>query len=350
MFIDQVTITVKAGKGGDGCSSFRREKYIPLGGPDGGDGGRGGDIVLEADPNLTTLIDLRYQKIYQSESGKSGKGQQMTGKSGPTRIIRLPPGTLVKDKDSGELLVDLNQAHQQFVIAKGGDGGRGNMRFKSSIQRAPRKFELGWPGEERTLFLELKLLADVGIIGFPNAGKSTLISKISNARPKIADYPFTTLVPNLGVVRLEEGESFVAADIPGIIEGAHEGKGLGHQFLKHVERTRLLLHLIDFSDPDGEEAILSRYHKLQTELKRFSPELFEKPQILVASKADDPQSQKNIAALQASMIELNPVFFSISSLTGEGIQPLLWKIKEGLPKEGPTEEEKITMMYRQPEA
>ena len=335
MFIDQVTITVQAGNGGNGCSSFRREKYIPLGGPDGGDGGRGGDVVLEADPNLTTLIDLRYQKIYQAEHGRPGRGQQMTGKSGKTLLIRLPPGTLVKDKDSGELLVDLKQSHQQFVIADGGNGGRGNLRFQSSTQRAPRKLEPGWPGGRKNLFLELKLLADVGIIGFPNAGKSTLISKISNARPKIADYPFTTLVPNLGMVRLEEGESFVAADIPGLIEGAHSGKGLGHQFLKHIERTRLLLHLIDFSDSDG-EAILSRYYKLQTELKRFSPELAQKPQILVATKADDPQSQQNILDLQSSMAELNPSFFMISSLTGEGIQTLLWKIKEGLSREEKT--------------
>ena len=336
MFVDQVTITVQAGDGGDGCSSFRREKYIPLGGPDGGDGGKGGDVVLEADPNLSTLIDLRYQKIYRAEHGKPGRGKQMTGKSGQALIIRLPPGTLVKDKDSGELLVDLNEAHQQFTVAKGGNGGHGNLHFQSSTQRAPRRFEPGWPGGCQNLFLELKLLADVGIMGFPNAGKSTLISKISNARPKIADYPFTTLVPNLGVVRLEEGESFVAADIPGLIEGAHTGKGLGHQFLKHIERTRLLLHLIDFSDFD-KDAILSRYHKLQTELKRFSPELSQKPQILVATKADDPQAKKNILDLQASMMELNPVFFLISSLTGEGIQPLLWKIKEGLSREEKTD-------------
>jgi GTP-binding protein len=335
MFVDQVAITVQAGDGGDGCSSFRREKYVPLGGPDGGDGGRGGDVVLETDPNLTTLIDLRYQKTYRAEYGNPGKGKQMTGKSGKTLLIRLPPGTLVKDKDSGELLVDLKEAHQQFIVAKGGNGGHGNLHFQSSTQRAPRKLEPGWPGGSRNLFLELKLLADVGIMGFPNAGKSTLISKISNARPKIADYPFTTLVPNLGVVRLAEGESFVAADIPGLIEGAHTGKGLGHQFLKHIERTRLLLHLIDFSDLD-KDAILSRYHKLQLELKRFSPELSQKPQILVATKADDPQSQQNILDLQASMTELNPSFFMISSLTGEGIQPLLWKIKEGLSREEQT--------------
>ena len=335
MFVDQVAIIAQAGDGGDGCSSFRREKYVPLGGPDGGDGGRGGDVVLETDPNLTTLIDLRYQKTYQAEHGNPGKGKQMTGKSGKNLLIRLPPGTLVKDKDSGELLVDLKEAHQQYIVAKGGNGGHGNLHFQSSTQRAPRKIEPGWPGGSRNLFLELKLLADVGIMGFPNAGKSTLISKISNARPKIADYPFTTLVPNLGVVRLAEGESFVAADIPGLIEGAHTGKGLGHQFLKHIERTRLLLHLIDFSDLD-KDAILSRYHKLQLELKRFSPELAQKPQILVATKADDPQSQQNILDLQSSMAELNPSFFMISSLTGEGIQTLLWKIKEGLSREEKT--------------
>ena len=335
MFVDQVAIIAQAGDGGDGCSSFRREKYIPLGGPDGGDGGRGGDVVLEADPNLSTLIDLRYQKTYRAEHGNPGKGKQMTGKSGKTLLIRLPPGTLVKDKDSGELLVDLKEAHQQYIVAKGGNGGHGNLHFQSSTQRAPRKLEPGWPGGSRNLFLELKLLADVGIMGFPNAGKSTLISKISNARPKIADYPFTTLVPNLGVVRLAEGESFVAADIPGLIEGAHTGKGLGHQFLKHIERTRLLLHLIDFSDLD-KDAILSRYHKLQLELKRFSPELAQKPQILVATKADDLQSQQNILDLQSSMAELNPSFFMISSLTGEGIQTLLWKIKEGLSREEKT--------------
>ena len=335
MFVDQVAIIAQAGDGGDGCSSFRREKYVPLGGPDGGDGGRGGDVVLETDPNLTTLIDLRYQKTYQAEHGNPGKGKQMTGKSGKNLLIRLPPGTLVKDKDSGELLVDLKEAHQQYIVAKGGNGGHGNLHFQSSTQRAPRKLEPGWPGGSRNLFLELKLLADVGIMGFPNAGKSTLISKISNARPKIADYPFTTLVPNLGMVRLAEGESFVAADIPGLIEGAHTGKGLGHQFLKHIERTRLLLHLIDFSDLD-KDAILSRYHKLQLELKRFSPELAKKPQILVATKADDPQAQKNILDLQSSMAELNPSFFMISSLTGEGVQTLLWKIKEGLFREEKT--------------
>ncbi|MZH05878.1 MAG: GTPase ObgE, partial [Nitrospinae bacterium] len=272
MFIDQVSISVKAGDGGDGCCSFRREKYIPMGGPDGGDGGKGGDVILEADPNLTTLIDLKYKKLYQAENGKPGKGNQMTGKSGKNLIVRLPPGTLVKNEETGELLVDLKEPHQHFIVAKGGHYGQGNVRFKSATNRAPKKFGKGKPGDSLQLFLELKLLADVGIIGFPNAGKSTLISRISNARPKIAGYPFTTLVPNLGIVKLGEEESFVAADIPGLIEGAHKGKGLGHQFLRHIERTRLLLHLIDFSDTEPEN-ILDRYHKLQMELKAFNEDL-----------------------------------------------------------------------------
>jgi GTP-binding protein len=329
MFIDQVTISVKAGDGGDGCCSFRREKHIPLGGPDGGDGGRGGDVILQVDPNLSTLIDLRYKKLYQAENGKPGKGNQMTGRSGKDLIVSLPPGTLVKNKETDELLVDLKESGQQFVVVKGGNYGQGNIRFKSATNRAPKKFGTGKPGESCQLFLELKLLADVGIIGFPNAGKSTLISRISNARPKVAGYPFTTLVPNLGIVRLDEGESFVAADIPGLIEGAHKGKGLGHQFLRHIERTRLLLHLIDFSDIDSDN-ILDRYHKLQNELKAFSENLFDKPQILVATKMDDPQSMINLEKVKPSMKEINSSLLTISSLTGKGIEQLLWKIKEGL--------------------
>jgi GTP-binding protein len=329
MFIDQVTISVKAGDGGDGCCSFRREKHLPLGGPDGGDGGRGGDVILQVDPNLSTLIDLRYKKLYQAENGKPGRGNQMTGRSGKDLVVSLPPGTLVKNRETDELLVDLKETGQQFVVVKGGNYGQGNIRFKSATNRAPKKFSTGKPGESCQLFLELKLLADVGIIGFPNAGKSTLISRISNARPKVAGYPFTTLVPNLGIVRLDEGESFVAADIPGLIEGAHKGKGLGHQFLRHIERTRLLLHLIDFSDIDSDN-ILDRYYKLQNELKAFSENLFEKPQILVATKMDDPQSAVNLEKVKLAMKEMNPSIFAISSVTGEGIEKLLWKIKEGL--------------------
>lgn len=338
MFIDQVTISVKAGDGGDGCCSFRREKYIPLGGPDGGDGGRGGDVVLQVNSNLSTLIDLRYKKLYQAENGKPGKGNQMTGRSGKDLIVCLPPGTLVKNKETDELLVDLKAPDQQFVVAKGGNYGQGNIRFKSATNRAPKKISIGKPGESFQLFLELKLLADVGIIGFPNAGKSTLISRISNARPKVAGYPFTTLVPNLGIVRLDEGESFVAADIPGLIEGAHKGKGLGHQFLRHIERTRLLLHLIDFSDIDSEN-ILDRYQKLQNELKAFSENLFDKPQILVATKMDDPQSAINLEKLKPAINEMNASLFTISSVTGDGIEQLLWKIKECLAKDWEDEPE-----------
>lgn len=320
---------MKAGDGGDGCCSFRREKHIPLGGPDGGDGGRGGDLILQVESNLSTLIDLRYKKLYEAENGKSGKGNQMTGRSGKDLIVCLPPGTLVKNKETDELLVDLKEPGQQFVVAEGGNYGQGNMRFKSATNRAPKKFGRGKPGESCQLFLELKLLADVGIIGFPNAGKSTLISRISNARPKVAEYPFTTLVPNLGIVRLDEGESFVAADIPGLIEGAHKGKGLGHQFLRHIERTRLLLHLIDFSDIESDN-ILDRYQKLQNELKAFSENLFDKPQILVATKMDDPQSVINLEKLKPALKEINSSLLTISSVTGEGVEQLLWKIKEGL--------------------
>lgn len=329
MFIDQVSISVKAGDGGDGCCSFRREKYIPLGGPDGGDGGKGGDVILQVDNNLTTLIDLRYKKVYQAENGKPGKGSEMTGRSGKSLTISLPPGTLVKNEETGELLVDLKESGQQFIVAEGGRFGQGNTRFKSSTNRAPKKFGKGKQGGACRLFLELKLLADVGIIGFPNAGKSTLISRISNARPKVAGYPFTTLIPNLGIVKLHEGESFVAADIPGIIEGAHKGKGLGHQFLRHIERTRLLLHLIDFSDGNSEN-ILDRYHKLQLELKAFSQSLFLKPQILVATKIDNPKSMENLEKVKVSINDINPLFYAISSVTGDGIERLLWKIKECL--------------------
>ena len=333
MFIDQVSISVKAGDGGNGCCSFRREKYIPLGGPDGGDGGKGGDVILAVDTNLTTLIDLRYKKFYQAENGKPGKGNQMTGKSGKALIIRIPPGTLVKNEETGEMLVDLKEPDQQFVVAKGGNYGQGNARFKTSTNRAPTKVGKGKPGEVCRLFLELKLLADVGIIGFPNAGKSTLIARISNARPKVAGYPFTTLVPNLGIIKLDEGESFVAADIPGIIEGAHKGKGLGHQFLRHIERTSLLLHLIDFSDVESEN-ILNNYRKLQLELKAFSESLFLKPQIIVATKMDDPKSIENLEKLKAIIKDINPFLYPISSLTGDGIKPLLWKIKECLTSDG----------------
>lgn len=327
MFVDQVTISVHAGNGGDGCGSFRREKFVPRGGPDGGDGGKGADVVLEADSNLSTLVDLRYQKLYQAESGSSGRGGQMTGRSGREWVIKVPAGTLVKDRETRSLIIDLKEPRQRFTVAKGGKGGFGNTRFKSSANRAPRTFQNGGPGEKRNLFLELKLLADVAIIGFPSAGKSTLISRISNARPKIADYPFTTLVPQLGVVRVDDYHTFVAADIPGLIEGAHSGKGLGVRFLKHIERSRLLLHLLDFSESHSRDPV-SDYHAIQRELKSFNSELYLKPQILVAAKVDHPAAQENVEVYKDRMKRLNPEFFAVSSVTGQGLSLLLGKIKD----------------------
>ncbi len=328
MFVDQVKILVQAGKGGDGCCSFRREKHIPRGGPDGGNGGPGGDVVLLATHNLSTLIDLRYQQHYRAENGQHGRGQDMTGKRGADCVIAVPRGTLVKDRETEEVLADLVEDGARYVPAKGGRSGRGNACFKSSVNRAPRRFEEGSPGENRTLFLELKLLADVSIVGFPNAGKSTLISKISNARPKIADYPFTTLVPNLGMVKVDDF-SFVAADIPGLIEGAHKGKGLGVRFLKHTERTRLMVHLLDLSAPEPRDPV-SDYLTLQEELKNFSEDLYQKPQILGLSKIDDPESKKKLEIYRERLEAINPRIFPFSSATGEGVRQLLYQVKQSL--------------------
>jgi GTP-binding protein len=328
MFVDQVKIHVHAGDGGKGCCSFRREKFIPLGGPDGGDGGDGGSVILEATHNLSTLIDLRYQQLYRAESGTHGKGSDMTGRRGEDCVIRIPAGTLVKDFATGDTLADMTEDGQRFVSAQGGKGGRGNARFKSSTNRAPRQVEPGTPGEQHRLFLELKLLADVAIIGFPNAGKSTLISKISNARPKIADYPFTTLVPNLGVVKVDEA-SFVVADIPGLIEGAHEGKGLGIRFLQHTERTRILVHLLDFSVGNDRDP-LEEYRILQNELHRFSADLAQKPQILAPSKLDHPEALAKLETYKARLLEINPLVFPISSVTGFGLKELLYQLKKSL--------------------
>ncbi len=332
MFVDQVNFVVQAGAGGDGCTSFRREKYVPMGGPDGGSGGKGADVLFQANPNLTTLVDLRYNRVTKGDGGQKGRSTDRTGRSGKDLIIQVPVGTLVKDNETGGLLVDLKEPFQIFLVAKGGDGGHGNTHFKSSINRAPRKFGYGHPGERVSISLELKLLADVGIIGFPNAGKSTLISKISNARPKVGDYPFTTLTPQLGVVSIGDYYSFVAADIPGLIEGAHKGKGLGIQFLKHTERTRLLLHLLDFTvEEDGDP--VDKYHKLQNELKCFSEELFNKPQILVVSKMDQPDARELYAACEAELKKCNELIYPVSSFSGEGIEDLLWKVKEILLQE-----------------
>jgi GTP-binding protein len=329
MFIDEVTILIQSGDGGDGCCSFRREKYVPLGGPDGGDGGDGGDIIFEADSHLSTLTDLKNSRLYKAGHGSSGKGKTMTGKRGKDLVIKIPAGTLIKDKDSLDLLADLTEHDTQFVVARGGRGGRGNARFKSSRNRAPRRFDLGAKTEEKKLFLELKLLADVAVIGLPNAGKSTFISKISHARPKIADYPFTTLIPNLGVVQLEDFSTFVAADIPGLVEGAHRGKGLGIRFLKHTERSRLLVHLLDFSS-DNICDPLHNYQIVQHELECFSEKLYQSPQILVASKVDHPEAIEKFQAYESRLKEINPHVCFISSLTGEGVTKLLWQIKEVL--------------------
>ena len=329
MFVDQVKITVEAGNGGDGCCSFRREKFIPKGGPDGGDGGKGGDVIFRAVGNLSTLLDLRYQQLYRAEHGKAGSGQLKTGKSGKDLVIQVPVGTVVRDFESRVVLADLTEDLQEFVIGRGGRGGLGNEHYKSSTNRAPRRADPGEPGRHRVLFVELKLLADVAIIGFPNAGKSTLISKISNAKPKIADYPFSTLVPNLGLVQVSDYKSFIAADIPGLIQDAHLGKGLGTRFLKHTERTRLLVHLLDFSIASDRDPVTD-YETIQNELKHFSEELYSKPQILVANKVDHPEAEAKFAEYKERLEVLNPTLFVCSSVTGIGIKELVFKIYEML--------------------
>jgi GTP-binding protein len=322
MFVDQARIFVKAGDGGNGCCSFRREAYVPRGGPNGGDGGRGGSIILLADPQLHTLIDLTYQQLYRAKRGGHGEGKDCHGRSGPDRVIRVPVGTIVYDADSGERIADLHAPGQTLLAAKGGRGGRGNARFATSTNRAPRRADPGEPGEERMLRLELKLLADVGIVGFPNAGKSTLLSAISKARPKIADYPFTTLTPQLGVARDAAGRSFVVADIPGLIEGAHEGKGLGFQFLRHAERTRLMLYLVD-AGVGRVGSPVKEFQALRRELTAYQPELAEKPMVLAANKVDVQGDAGHVAALRRHAKKERIPFFAVSAVTGEGLKPLL---------------------------
>ncbi len=322
-FVDQVRIYVKAGDGGNGAVAFRREKYVDKGGPSGGDGGNGGSIIFEADPQLTTLLDFRFQQHHRAPFGQHGMGSDMNGRAGEDLVLKAPLGTLVKDEATGELLKDLSTAGERWVAAAGGRGGWGNINFATSTRQTPRFAHDGTPGEEKTLLLELKLLADVGLLGFPNAGKSTFISRISRARPKVADYPFTTLVPNLGVVEYRERKSFVVADIPGLIEGASEGHGLGHQFLRHVERCRVLVHLVDLSAGDEGRTPVKDFDTINRELKKYSAKLGAMPQIVVANKLDLPHAREALPAFREAMEKRGAKVFELSGATGEGAQAVL---------------------------
>ena len=319
-FVDEATITVQSGNGGRGCVSFRREKFVPKGGPDGGDGGNGGSVTLLATEERRTLFRYRHRQVHRAENGQPGEGSQRSGRHGRDLVLEVPPGTLVYDAETDELLCDLDAPGATFVAGEGGLGGRGNRRFATSTNQAPRYAQPGTPGETRLLKLELKLIADVGLVGFPNAGKSTLISKISASRPKVADYPFTTLVPNLGVVKATWGEPFVVADIPGLIEGAHEGVGLGHQFLKHVERCRILVHLIDAIEIDPENP-LERYLAINRELELYSEILANKPQIVVLNKLDAPETREFTKAFRDAFPGVK--LLGISAVTGKNLDKLL---------------------------
>ena len=327
MFIDEARILVKAGDGGNGCLAFRREKFVPRGGPSGGDGGRGGDVVLVSTVHQNTLLQFRFNPEHKAERGRHGEGSQRTGAEGRSLDVQVPVGTVVYDESTGERLYDFTQPGERFTVARGGKGGKGNARFATSTHQAPTEHEPGRPGDEKRLRLELKLLADVGLVGFPNAGKSTLISRISAARPKIADYPFTTLEPNLGVVQFADFRSFVVADIPGLIEGAHLGHGLGVQFLRHIERTRLLAHLVDVSDASGRDPV-EDFETVMQELASFSDDLVKKPMILVATKMDVAQDADRVARLRTLAAERGLACFEISSVTGQGIEALKFAMAE----------------------
>ncbi|MHC5539931.1 GTPase ObgE [Singulisphaera rosea] len=323
MFVDRVTIFVRGGDGGNGCLSFRREKYAPRGGPNGGDGGSGGSIVVRAADGFTNLAHLSFQRHWKAERGEHGQGSDCTGRGAPDKIIEVPTGTIIRDRDRGHVLRDLQAADDSVIVAQGGRGGYGNAHFKSSTNRAPKQHEPGVAGEERWITLELKVIADVGLVGLPNAGKSTVLSRISRAHPEIADYPFTTKYPNLGTVRAGD-HAFVVADIPGLIEGAHEGLGLGHEFLRHVERTRLLVHLIDCNPMDGSDPIVN-YRTIRRELEHYSPALAERPELLVVTKMD----LTDAAEAKARIVEgLGRDVLSISAVTGQGIPNLIHRIAE----------------------
>ncbi|MCD8048955.1 MAG: GTPase ObgE [Clostridia bacterium] len=322
MFIDTAEIEIKAGNGGNGLVSFRREKYIPDGGPDGGDGGKGGSVIFKVDKNLTTLMDFRYKKIYTAQNGGDGRAKKCSGKNGENLTVLVPAGTIVRDKETGKIIVDLSEEGEEFVAAKGGNGGWGNVHFATPTRRAPKFAKNGLKGEERTVVLELKLIADVGLVGFPNVGKSTLLSRVSDARPKIADYHFTTLEPNLGVVDAGEGKSFVIADIPGLIEGAHEGVGLGHEFLRHIERTRLIIHVADISGIEGRDPA-EDFEKINNELALYSEKLADTPQIVAANKSDIIQDEEKAENFREYIKEKGLKLFEISAATGAGVRELM---------------------------
>ena len=330
-FIDEARIQIHAGKGGDGSASFRREKYVPRGGPDGGDGGRGGSIIAVADRNINTLVDYRFARIHRAKNGEPGRGADCNGRGASDVMLRMPVGTLIREAESGAIMADLTRHGQQVVLAQGGQGGLGNLHFKSSTNRAPRQFTKGEAGEEKELQLELKVLADIGLLGYPNAGKSTFIRAVSAARPKVADYPFTTLQPHLGVVRVDDARSFVIADIPGLIEGASEGAGLGHQFLRHLTRTRLLLHLVDCAPLDEEIDLVGQARALSNELLKYDETLHAKPRWILLNKMDMLSEEARSEVRTLFEQSLGPQrFFELSALTGEGCRELCFAIMEHL--------------------
>ncbi|MBR6713027.1 MAG: GTPase ObgE [Selenomonadaceae bacterium] len=343
-FIDRSKISVRAGDGGNGKSSFRREKFVPKGGPDGGDGGKGGDIVLEVDENINTLLNFKFNRRFTAGNGGAGDVKKQFGRGAEDCVIKVPQGTLVKDAATGEVLADLTELGQRAIVARGGRGGRGNAKFKSSSRRAPTFAEFGEPGESRELLLELKLLADVGLVGYPSVGKSSLIAAVSSARPEIADYHFTTLVPVLGVVSLGYEKSFVMADIPGLIEGAADGVGLGHDFLRHIERTKLILHIVDAAAVDGRNP-LDDFNKINVELRRYSEKLSKRPQILVANKIDLPQAKENLSSLEELAKREGIEFFAISAATRENLDELInfvgKRLEEIIPEEEPVDAVKV---------
>jgi GTP-binding protein len=330
VFVDKVKVFVKGGDGGNGMVAFRREKYVPYGGPAGGDGGRGGNVVFRVDEGLRTLLDLRYQKQFKAPRGENGRSKGQHGANGEDLIVKVPPGTVVKDAETGEIIADLTEHGQTAIIARGGRGGRGNMRFATAVNPAPEIAENGEPGEERWVELELKLLADVGLVGYPSVGKSTLLSVVSAARPKIGAYHFTTLVPNLGVVQVEDGRSFVMADLPGLIEGAHQGVGLGHQFLRHVERTKVLVHVIDMAGSEGRDPY-EDYLQINRELELYRPDLIQRPQIIAANKMDLPDAEVHLELFREQVGEDVPIY-PISAATRQGIRELLLAIADLLDK------------------